>query len=157
MPMVTMPTEPEVQLMDAGIRDNYGGKITMEYLYVLNDWIEQNTSGVIIIQIRDTKKVLDNEAYQEVSLFDKFTLPFGNMYSNFTRTQDFDQEQLMMQGVQQYRFPVDLISFNLRENKKDKISLSWHLTGQEKKKINEAFSSKRNQHSLSQLKRLMKM
>jgi hypothetical protein len=155
MPMMTMPTHPEVQLMDAGIRDNYGGKITMEYLYTLNDWIAKNTSGVIIIQIRDTKKVLDNEAYQEVSLFDKFTLPFGNMYSNFTRTQDFDQEQLMMQAVQQYKFPVDLISFNLRENKKDKISLSWHLTRQEKKKIDEAFESKRNQHSLNQLKRLM--
>ena len=127
----------------------------MDYLYVLNDWIEKNTSGVIIVQIRDTKKMLDNESYQEVSLFDKFTLPFGNMYSNFTRTQDFDQEQLMMIGAKQNKYPVDLISFNLRENKKDKISLSWHLTAQEKKKINEAFQSRRNQHALDQLKRLL--
>jgi len=155
MPMVTMPTKPEVQLMDAGIRDNYGGKITMEYLSALNKWLEKNTSGVIIIQIRDTKKILDNESYQQVSLFDKFTLPFGNMYNNFTRTQDFDQEQLMMVGVKKYEFPVDLVVFNLRENKKDKISLSWHLSRQEKKKITEAFQSKSNQYSLNQLKRLL--
>ncbi|MFA7272823.1 MAG: patatin-like phospholipase family protein [Crocinitomicaceae bacterium] len=156
MPMMTMPTNPQVQLMDAGIRDNYGGKVTMEYMNVLSDWIKKNTSGVVIVQIRDTKKVLDNETYQEVSLLDKFTLPFGNMYSNFTRTQDFDQEQLMMIGAKELPFPVDLISFNLRENKKDKISLSWHLTKQEKKKINEAFQSARNQQSLNQLRRLLK-
>ncbi|MBU2019750.1 MAG: hypothetical protein KJ941_08900 [Bacteroidetes bacterium] len=155
MPMVTMPTKPEIQLMDAGLRDNYGGKITMEYLNELNSWISENTSGVIILQIRDTKKVLDNESYQQISLMDKFTLPFGNMYSNFPRTQDFDQEELLKIGCQQFTFPVDLISFNLRENSKDRISLSWHLTKQEKEKIANAFQSRRNKHSLEQLKRLL--
>lgn len=156
MPMVTMPTSPEIQLMDAGLRDNYGGKVTMEYLHDMADWIEKNTSGVIILQIRDTKKVLDNEAYKQVSLSNKFTLPFGNMYSNFPRTQDFDQEQLMKIGCKQFGFPVDLISFNLRENSKDKISLSWHLTKEEKKKIEFAFNSRRNQYSLKLLKSLLK-
>ncbi|MCT4559788.1 MAG: patatin-like phospholipase family protein [Crocinitomicaceae bacterium] len=156
MPMVTMPTSPEIQLMDAGLRDNYGGKITMEYLFELNSWIKNNTSGVIIVQIRDTKKVLDNEAYQQVSLLNKFTMPFGNMYSNFPRTQDFDQEELLKIGTKQFDFPVDLISFNLRENSKDRISLSWHLTTQEKRKIESAFNSRRNQYSLKQLKKLLK-
>lgn len=156
MPMVTMPTTPEIQLMDAGLRDNYGGKVTMEYLHELNAWIKANTSGVIILQIRDTKKVLDNESYTQVSLINKFTMPFGNMYSNFPRTQDFDQEQLLKIGSQEFDFPVDLVSFNLRENSKDRISLSWHLTSQEKVKIEKAFLSSRNQYSLSQLKKLLK-
>src|SRR5690606_25586486 len=108
MPMVTMPSTPEVQLMDAGIRDNYGGKITMEFLDSMKDWIRKNTSGVIIVQIRDTKKILDNEIYHQVSLIDKLSLPFGNMYKNFPRTQDFDQEQLFAIGSQQFTFPVDL-------------------------------------------------
>ncbi len=108
-PMVTLPTIPEVQLMDAGIRDNYGGKISMELLYHLQDWIKENTSGVIVIQIRDTKKVLDNIKYQKVSLSNKLTMPFSNMYSNFPRTQDFDQEQLFKIGTQQLPFSVDLI------------------------------------------------
>ena len=58
MPMVTLPTSPEIQLMDAGLRDNYGGKITMDYLHSMQDWIKENTSGVILLQIRDTKKYL---------------------------------------------------------------------------------------------------
>lgn len=155
MPMVTMPSNPEMQLMDAGIRDNYGGKITMEFLNELKDWIAKNTSGVIILQIRDTKKVLDNEAYRQVSFLDKLSMPFGNMYSNFPRTQDFDQEELFKVGTQQFVFPVDMITFNLREDKNERISLSWHLTSQEKVKIEQAFKSSLNQQSLSQLKRLM--
>ena len=155
MPMVTLPTEPEIQLMDAGIRDNYGTKTMMEFLFSMKDWIKENTSGVIVLQIRDTQKILDNETYNRVSFIDKITLPFGNMYKNFPRVQDFNQEELMSLGAQSLEFPIDLITFNLREKKEDRISLSWHLTTQEKERIKNAFKSKKNQNALAQLKRIL--
>ncbi len=155
LPMVTMPTDPGVQLMDAGLRDNYGTKAMLEFLSVTNEWIEENTSGLIILQIRDTKKLLNKETYHQVSLIDKITLPFGNMYKNFTKTQDFDQEQLLKNGINGYKFPIDVVSFNLRENKTDRISLSWHLTKNEKQKIERAFKSSSNQLSLQKLKNLL--
>jgi hypothetical protein len=155
MPMVTLPSEPEIQLMDAGIRDNYGIKTSVEFLYAMQDWIRENTSGVVILQIRDTQKILDNEAYTQVSFMDKITLPFGNMYKNFPRVQDFNGEELLMMSAQSFDFPVDLISFNLRERTEDRISLSWHLTAREKMRIKEAFYSKKNQTSLLQLQRIL--
>lgn len=155
MPMVTLPTKPEIQLMDAGIRDNYGVKTMMEFLFSMKGWIKENTSGVIVLQIRDTKKILDNQTYKKVSFIDKITLPFGNMYKNFPRVQDFNQEELIGLGAQSLDFPIDLISFNLREKEEDRISLSWHLTNQEKKRIIDAFKSKMNQHALAQLKRIL--
>ncbi|MDX2360208.1 MAG: patatin-like phospholipase family protein [Crocinitomicaceae bacterium] len=155
MPMVTLPTSPEIQLMDAGIRDNYGGKTMVQFLFEMQDWIKENTSGVIILQIRDTQKVLDNETYREVSFFDKITLPFGNMYKNFPRVQDFNQEELLSISAASFSFPVDLITFNLRERQEDRISLSWHLTKQEKQKIETAFKSRKNQRALAQLERLL--
>lgn len=155
MPMVTMPTEPQIQLMDAGIRDNYGGKTTMEFLNVMSDWIKENTSGVIILQIRDTKKILKNTTYTHFSFMDKLTMPFGNMYKNFPRVQDFDQEELMRVGRDAFEFPVDQISFNLREKKEDRISLSWHLTKDEKEKIKKAFQSSLNTKAFENLKRLL--
>jgi hypothetical protein len=151
MPMVTMPTYPEMQLMDAGIRDNYGTRTTMEYLSQLSEWINENTSGVIIIEIRDTKRILNNESYHSVSMLDKITLPFGNIYSNFPRTQDFDQEQLIKTASKSYPFKLDVITFNLREQSNDRISLSWHLNAQEKSKIEKAFYSKANQYSYQRL------
>lgn len=155
IPMMTMPTEPGMQLMDAGIRDNYGTKTTMDYLFSIEKWIKENTSGVIILEIRDTKRILSNEIYEHISLTHKITLPFGNMYKNFPRTQDFDQEQLLNLGIKSFLFPIDIISFNLRESKNDHISLSWHLTKQEKIKIAQAFYSVNNQTSLERLKALI--
>lgn len=155
MPMMTMPTSPGMQLMDAGIRDNYGSKITLDYMFTLKKWIEENTSGVIIVEIRDTKRILNEEAYDHISLTDKLTLPFGNMYNNFPRTQDFDQEQMMKIATTGFKFPVDIVTFNLRENKSDRISLSWHLTKEEKNKIKNAFYSSSNQAALGRLKQLL--
>ncbi len=155
MPMMTMPTEPGMQLMDAGMRDNYGTKTTMDYLFSIEKWIKENTSGVIILEIRDTRRILSNEIYEHISLTHKITLPFGNMYKNFPRTQDFDQEQLLNLGIKNFLFPIDIISFNLRESKNDHISLSWHLTKQEKIKIAQAFYSVNNQTSLERLKALI--
>jgi len=156
MPMMTMPTYPEMQLMDAGIRDNYGSKTALDYLFALREWIEENTSGVIILEIRDTKRILSNDLYENISLTDKITLPFGNMYNNFPRTQDFDQEQMLKVATSGFTFPVDIITFNLRESKKDRISLSWHLTQQEKNKINRAFYTRNNQDAFTRLRKLLK-
>mgnify|MGYP001173006974 FL=1 len=155
MPMMAMPTKPEIQLMDAGIRDNYGGKVSVDYLFALNEWVLNNTSGVIILEIRDTKRIMSNEKYKEVSLMDKLFLPFGNLLTNFTRTQDLDQEQLIKLCKSSFNFPVDKITFNLREDYNERISLSWHLTKREKQKIEAAFSSPENQIALKKLDKLI--
>jgi hypothetical protein len=47
------------------------------------------------------------------------------------------------------------VAFNLREAKKDRISLSWHLTSQEKLKIARAWKSKGNQAAMLQLQKLL--
>lgn len=151
MPMVTLPTRPAMQIMDAGIRDNYGSKTSSQFIAEFSDWINKNTSGVVIVKIRDTRKVLRDESPEELSMINKITLPMGNVYGNFPRVQDFDQDQLLDLSTNNYDFPVDIISFNLRESYKDKIALSWHLTKQEKLKIEQAFWSVDNQVELNKL------
>jgi hypothetical protein len=155
MPMVTMPTNPGMQVMDAGIRDNYGTKTTITFIHALEDWIRDNTSGVIIVKVRDSKKQLKGEEYKQVGMFDKLFLPFGNMYGNFPRVQDLDQDELIMNS-QLYRDGlVNVVTFNLRESPLDKISLSWHLTSQEKKKIVEAVNSTENRREIEILLNLL--
>ena len=54
-----------------------------------------------------------------------------------------------------FPFPIDIITFNLRERKDDRISLSWHLTKNEKLKIEKALESSLNQEALKQLTRIL--
>lgn len=145
MPMITLPTSPSTQLMDAGIRDNYGTKTTMLFLHSLEKWIEENTSGVLVVEIRDTRKVYEDEVFKDISFLDKLTLPFGNMYKNFPRVQSYNQEELEHLGTKSLNFPLKTVVFNLMQLKNDKISLSWHLTAAEKLKIENALNSESNQ------------
>lgn len=156
MPMISLPTNPKVQVMDAGLRDNYGGKLTLLYLNELQDWIKENTSGVIILQLRDTKQVINDKKLNQISFKDKFSLPIGNVVQNLLQIQDYNQEALLSLGTSNFQFPVDIVSFNLREKSNDRISLSWHLTKKEKKKIKEALLSEGNQESFIQLEELLK-
>ena len=156
MPMVSLPTKPETHIMDAGLRDNYGGKVTIEYLFALKKWIEENTSGVIIVEMRDTKRILNKQNVNRITLIDKLKVPFSNMMDNFDRTQDYDQEQLMELSKTSFNFPVEIVTFNLRESVDDRISLSWHLTGREKQKIKAALSSPENKNALLELKKYLR-
>ena len=151
MPMVTMPTDPGMQIMDAGIRDNYGTKTTAKYLLSLRKWIKENTSGVIILKIRDSKKTLIGENYEEIGMIEKLFLPFGNMYGNFPRVQDFDQDELLSSTIRTLDYPIQVFSLNLREEFKDRIALSWHLTKQEKLKIIQALDSESNKKEIERL------
>lgn len=151
MPMVTMPTNPGMQIMDAGIRDNYGTKTTTKYLLSLRKWIKENTSGVIVLKIRDSKKTLIGENYEEIGMIEKLFLPFGNMYGNFPRVQDFDQDELLSSTIRTLDYPIQVFSLNLREDFKDRIALSWHLTKQEKIKIIQALESESNRREMDRL------
>ena len=155
MPMMSMPTVPEIQLMDAGIRDNHGGKLTIEYLFALNDWIKENTSGVIIVECRDNKRLINDDKFEQMSLAQKIFVPFLNMVYNFDRRQDYHQEQLLKLCKNSFDFPVDILTFNLRQKREERISLSWRLTKKEKKKIANMIHSKENQLVLDQLNQLL--
>lgn len=155
MPMITMPTDPGMQVMDAGIRDNYGTKTTVRYLIALRKWIEENTSGVVLLKVRDSKKTLKGENYKEIGLIERLFLPFSNMYGNFPRVQDFNQDELLSTAIRSLDFPIEIVTFNLREDFNDRIALSWHLTKQEKQKIKNAVNSEANEKTMNRLIKLI--
>ena len=156
LPMTTLPTDPKVQVMDAGTRDNFGTKITIDWLIALEDWIAKETSGVVIVKIRDTKKVFNNDKTREFSFFNKFYEPFGNMFSNFPRTQDFDQDELLRSYGRKAPFSLKVVSFNLREERNERISLSWHLTKRERNMVRQAWQKPANALSMKKLMEALK-
>lgn len=156
LPMVTLPTTPSIQIMDAGTRDNFGVKTTLQWMNALRKWIRENTSGVVLIQIRDTRKMLAGDEAKKATFIDKFYLPFSNMYSNFPRTQDFDEEEMLKLGMANSEFPFRMVSLNLREESNDRISLSWHLTSKEKLKIKKALFREQNQRGIAAINRQLR-
>jgi predicted acylesterase/phospholipase RssA len=54
-PAVSLPTKPRRRIVDAGYYDNYGVSLASAWLISANNrnWILQNTSKILLIQIRD--------------------------------------------------------------------------------------------------------
>lgn len=155
LPMVSLPTKPEIHLMDAGIRDNYGTKTTVRYIVALQDWLRENTSGVVIVEIRDINKDYDMSGNGEFSLFDRVVKPASNFYGNFYQSQEFNSGELLESNLCE-NLPIDVLTFVLRKDPTDKIALSWHLTQREKNDIKRTFQNEKNQKELKKLIDLLK-
>jgi hypothetical protein len=149
-PVVTLPSEPRMRVMDAGMRDNYGYRVTLSMLLTFREWIAENTSGVIILQLRDTQRELDVNPIG-TSLWDRLMDPVGSVYANFLRGQDQDYDLMLHQAAAWTDFPLEVIDLELRHSRDEQISLSWHLTEVERKRILRGVDLSKNQGSFEQL------
>ena len=155
LPMVNLPTQPEIVAMDAGIRDNYGIKTTMRYLQAFEEWLAVNTSGIVLVEIRDISKDYDMNSEHDLSIKDRLIQPVGNFYGNYLHAQEYNASELF-DFANSSDLKVDKISFLLRKNPQDQISLSWHLTEIEKLKIKNTFENATNQNELVKLIHLLR-
>lgn len=155
LPMVNLPTSPEIVAMDAGIRDNYGIKTTLQYIKAFEKWLIANTSGVILVEIRDINKDYDMESNRSLSIKDRLVLPVGNFYGNYLHAQEYNASELF-EFLDESSLKINKISFLLRKDPQDQISLSWHLTEIEKFKIKNTFENKINQKELVKLIHLLR-
>jgi hypothetical protein len=53
-PAVSLPTDPTRRIFDAGGYDNYGIQVSSAWIHKNFDWLLANTSGVVLVQIRDS-------------------------------------------------------------------------------------------------------
>ncbi len=168
-PNTTLPTDPPIQIMDAGISDNFGMSDAVRFTYAFKDWISENTSGVIYLSIRDSPKLATIMPKSGQTIMDDITQPISNVYNNFENFQDITSDLLIGQAHSWLTIPIDRIDLQYQaENytpilqKMDSIrqnsaraSLSWRLTTREKDAIVDNINSTRNRAELRKLKRLL--
>lgn len=66
-----LPTEQLRRLGDAGYFDNFGGFVTSAWLLQNRKWLSENTSGVLVIQVRDSSFGASNRNIASVPLNEK--------------------------------------------------------------------------------------
>ena len=159
-PNVSLPSDPPLEIMDAGIADNFGVNDAIRFLYVFKDWISENTSGVIILSIRDSKKEFEIDQNEGVSLVDKFTNPISSVYNNFENLQNLTNDFQIQHAKSWFKGNIEhlIIEYDPKENINvtDRASLNWRLTEKEKHSLAENINSKTNQYKIQQLKDMLK-
>lgn len=168
-PNTTLPTDPPIQIMDAGISDNFGMSDAIRFMYSFKDWIAANTSGVVFVSIRDSPKLATILPRTGATIIDDITQPISSVYNNFENFQDINTDLLL--GQAKAWFPLSISRVDLQYQaesyvpilqKMDSIrqnsaraSLSWRLTTREKEGIVNAINSGENQAQLQILKQLL--
>jgi hypothetical protein len=151
LPKVWLPTAPVIDVMDAGIRDNFGLETTLRFLSVFETWIKENTSGITLVQIRDRKRGEARETEEEKpGLGDIVYKPFSLLQYNFLMLQDYYQESML--GYLQKTLPVRRFAF-VYEPAPNRVNaaLNFHLTAQEKKDVIEAVDNRSNRETIKRL------
>jgi len=155
MPVVSLPSEPRIEMIDAGLRDNYGLETSISFIRAFNDWIAENTSGIVIIQTRDKHKnilIADNPSQ---TMLQTLSRPSGSFYGNLFQVQDFNQNQQLQMLDMWCKTRIEIIDLQLRNEASDHISLSWHLTSREKQKIFSSIDLPENQNAIKRIKELL--
>ncbi|MBC7921926.1 MAG: patatin-like phospholipase family protein [Ferruginibacter sp.] len=175
-PNVQLPSEPAMEIMDAGLSDNFGISDAVRFLHVFKDWIAQNTSGVVFVCIRDTPKNPAIAKNVSQSLFQKVFTPIGSFYANWEHLQDINNDNSLEFAQTWFRgridrveleyiphaslLPVDdstaVVTDAIELDKVRAASLSWHLTGFEKESIRNAILEEHNQRAIRRLQALLK-
>ncbi len=134
-PLVSLPSEPRIELIDAGARDNDGFNLGLRFMDEFESWIAENTSGVVVVKLLANReqevKIKDN---RNKTRLDGLTKPIGGVISSFSNLQGFKYSEDLKTAESWMTFPMDIYSLELL-SKDDNISLSWHLTNNEKDRI----------------------
>lgn len=134
-PLVSLPSEPRIELIDAGARDNDGFNLGLRFLNEFDDWISKNTSGVVVVKLLANReqevKIKDSRGKTRL---DGLTKPIGGVVSSFSNLQGFKYSEDLKTAESWMSFPMDIYNLELL-SENDDISLSWHLTDNEKNRI----------------------
>ena len=156
MPIVHLPSKPEFKVMDAGLRDNFGMKNSIKFLYTFRNWISNNTSGVVMIQIRDSQKTPEMDEKERHTFIESISLPLRTVYKNIFLTQDYDHDQLIQYSNEWFKGNMEVINLVLDNTKEKQLSLSWHLTESEKKITYKSIDRADNQKAFKRIAELLK-
>ncbi len=172
-PNIELPSDPPLEIMDAGISDNYGISDAVRFLYVFKDWIAENTSGVVFLSIRDHQKDEPVEKKASESIIQNFSAPISSVYNNLGNIQDLNNDTDIDYATSWFSgdiFQID-IEYNtntifdnnenlpeellLERKQSERAALNWHLTTKEKKNIIDNIKLLSNQKALARLKELV--
>ncbi|MFN8299467.1 MAG: hypothetical protein U0T75_10195 [Chitinophagales bacterium] len=156
LPNPVLPTEPQTYVMDGGALDNFGTETSIRFMKTFREWIKRNTSGVVIIQIRDSEKLDEPEAITQRTLVNRLTDPLGTVYKNMENMHDFLTDQRLNDLDQDLKGNLHFVLFEYTSTTEDdKAAMSMHVTTRDKNDIMRSLHRANNVAAFNKLQRIL--
>src|SRR5258708_6769453 len=155
LPNVWLPTNPVIDVMDAGFRANFGEMNAIRFLNAFREWVQQNTSGVVLLQVRDRKAGGWENPYESGDITEIITKPLLLLQDNWYKMQEYSQNDLLSLSQNGMGFPFRKLIFQYVPKTEDAgAALNFHLTKQEKQTIIGSLDNEENKNSFAQFRKL---
>jgi hypothetical protein len=156
LPNVWLPSNPVIDVMDAGLRDNYGQETTLRFLESFNDWLDKNTSGILILQVRDRSPGGWDSPYVSDDITDHFTKPFLLLQHNWFKMMEYFQNDMLSYYSERPGRNIHKILFQYAADKEEnKAALNFHLSRRERLDVIASVNSFSNRRSFNKLLALL--
>ena len=157
LPNVHLPSRPGIEVMDAGFLDNYGIVSATRFIQVFREWILENTSGVMLLQISSSDKVEEITPSGGQGIVESMFNPLG-IAGKVLVVQEFEHDNslgFMYDLLGEERFIQIPFFYRPTEDNKLEASISFHITQREKADVMRAMNHPSNLSSLEQLQQLL--
>ena len=156
LPNVWLPSDPVIDVMDAGLRDNYGQETTLRFLSSFETWIKENTRGVLLIQIRDRQAGGWETPYLSDDITDHATKPFLLLQHNWFKMMEYSQNDMLDYFTTVNGIGIHKVAFQYQsDNAESKAALNFHLTKREAKDIMHSIEAENNKQTFKRVRELL--
>lgn len=156
LPVVRFPSVPAMNVMDAGLRDNFGAEIASRWMHVFQDWLRGNTREIIWLQIRDTREYDVLPPTTQDNLGAMLSDPLFIIQHKWEPFQSYSQSYLREYVRTFFGAKLRCLTLEYTPQKEDKMAkLNFHLTRQEKEDLLQAVYAPGNQACFDSLRLLI--
>ncbi len=156
LPVVMLPSTPQMNIMDAGLRDNFGTEVATRYLFVFKDWIKAHAGNVIYLQIRDTREAEMSRGSEQNSLISMIIDPMFTIQSKWGPIQSFYSGDLRDLNAHVFDGKLKYISLEYIPEKTDRSApLNFHLTQRERTDLYRSIYQPQNKKAIDTLLHLL--
>ncbi len=152
LPVVRLPSQPRMNIMDAGLRDNFGVQVASRYLHVLREWQNKNIGETILLEIRDTRENDVTGNTDQSSLVNMLADPLFVIQNKWEAFQSYGYNYIkdFAPAYVDNKLHVITLQYIPREFKKT-AALNFHLTRQEKEDLYESINQSYNEAEIKRL------
>jgi hypothetical protein len=159
LPVVKLPSQPRMNVMDAGLRDNFGAEVASRYLYVMRNWIQSNVRETIFLDIRDTRENdVTSNSDQSSSLSNMLADPLFVIQNKWEAFQSYSHGFLKEYAPHYLNGRLRFITLQYVPKESKKVAaLNFHLTQKEKEDLYQSVDNRDNKAAIDTLVRLLKV
>jgi len=157
LPVVKLPTQPAINVMDAGFRDNFGVENSLRFVQLFQDWLQKNSREVIVLQIRDTK---EHDLFRMKEQNDLLSMAFDPLFVIHDKWESFQSYahgyMKDLASASALGPKLHFISLEYIPEREEKLAaLNFHLTQKEKEDLYQSIGQPYNRAMCDTLLKLL--